>query len=146
MDGSLSSPKPSSIINRQETISKNLKDEFNGEDDNQPSNDSVVIKEELGGRISTPRGGMVGGRVGGGREDGYDDEDPDGSLCGEGGAGGGAWGELALAGPSGLQQNSDANQPVSFFFVLLLHVLYDVCLYARTEYESNIFSSCPQDY
>jgi len=109
MDGSLSSPKPTSSNNRQETISKNLKDEFNGDDE--PSNDSVVIKEELG-RMSTPRG-MA-------RDDGEDgfEEDPDASLIGGGGdggvggGGGGGWGELALAGPSGLQQNPDANQPL----------------------------------
>jgi len=118
MDGSLSSPKPTSSNNRQETISKNLKDEFNGDDE--PSNDSVVIKEELG-RMSTPRG-MA-------REDGEDgfEEDPDASLIGGGGGGGvgggggGGWGELSLAGPSGLQQNPDANQPAGMLFGSVRH-------------------------
>merc|ERR1719204_162412 len=55
--------------------------------------------------MSTPRGMARGGG-----EDGFEEEDPDASLGG-GGGGGGGWGELALAGPSGLQQTSDANQP-----------------------------------
>ena len=107
MEGSLSSPKPTSSNLRPETISKNLKDEFNGDD--QPPETSIVIKEELG-RISTPR---AMARMDSG-DGGYEEEDPDASVNDGGGGGGGAWGELALAGPSGLQQNSDTNQPVSF--------------------------------
>ena len=107
MDGGRASPIPPSTNNRQETISKNLKDEFNG--DEYPPDDAIVIKEELG-RIGTPRGGGVAvGGGGRGIDDAYEDEDPEASVDG----GSGSWGEVALAGPSGLQQDSDANQPVS---------------------------------
>ena len=107
-DGGRSSPKPPSSNSRQETISKNLKDEFNG--DEHPPDDAVVIKEELGRMTASRAGAGRGGAEG--VDDTFEDVDPDASVDG---GGGGSWGEMALAGPSGIQQSSDGNQPVSFF-------------------------------
>jgi len=104
-DGGRSSPKPPSSNSRQETISKNLKDEFNG--DEHPPDDAVVIKEELGRMTASRAGAGRGGAEG--VDDTFEDVDPDASVDG---GGGGSWGEMALAGPSGIQQSSDGNQPL----------------------------------
>ena len=128
------SPKPASTLSRQETIAKNLKDEFNGEE-HPPPEDAVVIKEELGRLTATrPSVGGGGGGGGGGIDGGVDDtfEDVDADVSGDGG---GSWGEMALAGPSGMQPPTDANQPVSFFFLVS---------FLGSFVRSNIFSFCPQ--
>lgn len=149
MDGGRASPIPPSTNNRQETISKNLKDEFNG--DEHPPDDAIVIKEELG-RIGTPRGGGGGGGVGGGGggggggsrgiDDAFEDEDPEASVDG----GSGSWGEVALAGPSGLQQDSDANQPVTSGSSLGIRVVAAASLRQRFPASSSSSTSTSAEF